>query len=1048
MTHPAWNEPIAIVGMSCRFGGGMDSVHHYWNGLLAGVDAVEPTPAARWDAARWFSTDPAEPGKTTSGHGSWLRDIDRFDRSLFRISPAEAPSIDPQLRLLLEGCWHAMEDAAAPPASLRSRETGVFMGISGHEYQARTFGVAERIDSFSMVGTAPSTMAGRVSYAFGFTGPNLAVDTACSSGLTAVHLACQALLAGECEVALAGAANVVLEPETMVYFSRTRMLSPSGRSRPFSSQADGYVRGEGCGVVVLKRLGDALREGDRIHAVIRGSGLTQGERNGLTAPSPAGQDAAIRKALLRADLRARDVGYVECHAVGAPLADAMEAAVLQHCLAAGDRPPLLIGSVKSNLGHTESASGLAGLVKAVLSLQHGVIPATLHVGPAADCIDPSRLRVVDRQQPWEGPRIAGVSAFGFGGTNAHLIVQQAPSHRPRGGKGAHCVLALSGQGEQALRAQALAVADWLAAHPGQDPADLCYTLAISRAVLSHRLAMVWPGTLQAIALLRQVADGGRPAPVQLGHGRPRQNPAASAGERSPAEALAAAYVAGEPLPADQLAGQWSDAPGYALQRERHWLDRPEPARVETLAAGASVDSPASVRDVVHAEACRILRCSEIADDLPLTEAGLDSLSALELQTALEQRLGWRLPAGAVWQQPTIAGLLALGSGQARGAVPDGTPAAAIAVREPVQDDDLAVDAAAVVSVPAKLLEGAPPELRAFLLQAPRRMFTLETVRGRIGVISAPVLDSELYADAQATRHAVERACGHAQAAGAGAIALTGLIPSATRYGQALQPASAVLTTGHSTTIACVVHMVAAIGPVLRRKMGLERMAFLGLGSIGEGVALLCAARLAPPASLLLVDVPSRRAHLEALAQALKRWCADVRIALTEGPAPGELYDCSLIVSATSMPGVVDVGRLRPGTIVVDDSAPHCFSVADAWRRMRTEGDLLVTEAGTLKVPEVLRRLPGPMWRESEEGRFAAGAALLNPGPDLLMGCVYASVLTLREGLAPVIGLPTPGQTAAAWDLLEQLGAGAAPMSLQGQVVPASILERMRQSGLP
>lgn len=321
--NPEWKDPIAIVGMSCRFGGGMDSLHDYWNGLLAGVDAVAETPPERWDASRWFSTDPTEPGKITSGHGSWLRDLDRFDRSLFRISPAEAPSIDPQLRLLLEGCWHALEDAAAPPASLRGRQTGVFMGISGHEYQVRTFGEPERIDSFSMVGTAPSTMAGRISYAFGFTGPNLALDTACSSGLAAIHLACQALLTDECEVALAGAANAVLEPETMVYFSRTRMLSPSGRSRPFSAEADGYVRGEGCGIVVLKRLHDALREGDRIHAVIRGSGLAQGERNGLTAPSMPGQEAAIRKALLRAGLQARDIGYVECHAVGAPLADAM-----------------------------------------------------------------------------------------------------------------------------------------------------------------------------------------------------------------------------------------------------------------------------------------------------------------------------------------------------------------------------------------------------------------------------------------------------------------------------------------------------------------------------------------------------------------------------------------------------------------------------------------------------------------------------------------------------------------------------------------------------
>lgn len=667
-----WNEPVAIVGMSCRFGGGMDSLQNYWSGLLSGRDAVTETPPERWDAARWFSTNPAEPGKITSWHGSWLQDVDRFDRSLFRISPAEAPSIDPQLRLLLEGSWHAMEDAAVLPASLRGKETGVFMGISGHEYQVRTFGVPERIDSFSMVGTAPSTMAGRISYAFGLSGPNLAVDTACSSGLTAIHLACHALLTGECDVALAGAANVLIEPETMVYFSRTRLLSPSGRARPFSSEADGYVRGEGYGVVLLKRLSDALREGARIHAVVRGSGLAQGERNGLTAPSAPGQEAAIRKALQRAGLHRADIGYVECHAVGAPLA---EANVLRHCLAADDRSPLPIGSVKSNLGHTESASGLAGLIKVVLSIKHGLIPATINVGRAADCIDPSRLHLVDRLQAWDTPRIAGISAFGFGGTNAHLIVQEPPPHRPRHGTGKHRILALSGQGDQALRAQAGAMANWIAAHPEQDPADLCYSLCISRAMLSHRMAMAWTDTHQAVVALREVAKGGHPSLVRMGHGRSRHEPSARSPDSSEADALAAWYVEGGKLRREHLTGHWSDVPGYAVQRERHWLDRPMQPWVGSSAhagAGQQPGSSHSAMDTVRAEVCRILKCRDMADETPLTDVGLDSLSALELQTALEMRLGWQLPAGAVWQSATIAGLVALGShhAQAAGNRPD------------------------------------------------------------------------------------------------------------------------------------------------------------------------------------------------------------------------------------------------------------------------------------------------------------------------------------------------------------------------------------------
>ena len=1057
-----WSEPVAIVGMSCRFGGGMDSVHRYWSGLLAGVDAVAETPPERWDAARWFSDDPAEAGKVTSWHGSWLQDLDRFDHALFRISPAEAPSIDPQLRLLLEGCWHAMEDAAAPPASLRGKETGVFMGISGHEYQVRTFGVPERIDSFSMVGTAPSTMAGRVSYAFGLTGPNLAVDTACSSGLTAIHLACQALLGGECDVALAGAANALLEPETMVYFSRTRMLSPTGRSRPFSCDADGYVRGEGCGVVLLKRLSDALRDQDRIHAVIRGSGLAQGERNGLTAPSMAGQEAAIRKALQRAGLRAADIGYVECHAVGAPLADALEATVLSHCLATQDRPALPIGSVKSNLGHTESASGLAGLLKVVLSLKHGLIPATLHVGRPADCIDASRLQVVSQLQSWDTPRIAGISAFGFGGTNAHLIVQEPPSHQPRRGSGSHRILALSAPGEQALRAQAASVADWIASHPEQDPDDLCYSLSISRAMQSHRLAWVWTDAHQAIAALREVARGGRPSGVHLGHGRPRHEASPGPADGSPADALAAGYAQGRSLPSEHLAGRWSDVPGYVFQRERHWLERPaQPWSATPACVDARPEGVLSTAQIVRSEVCRILKCREIADDVLLPEVGLDSLSALELQSALESRLGWRLPAGAVWQQPTITGLLKLGSSPPHAEQADAGHAdagqyrhcAPIGRRSRSQTGEPRIDAAAVVSLPSSLLEGVPASMQDSLMEAAHRMFTIESERGRIGVVSAPVVDRQLYADPHATRRAIEQACTQAQAAGAQAIALTGLIPSATAYGQSLRCLPVKLTTGHSTTIACVVQMVRSIHSVLGRTLHTERMAFLGLGSIGEGVARLCAARLAAPASLLLVDVPSRRTHLEALSHALEPWCPDVRIALSEGPAPGALYDCSLIVSATSMPGVVEVGRLGPGTIVIDDSAPHCLPVEDAWRRMRGEADLLVTEAGTLKVPERLRCLPGPIWADSGDARFAAGAALLSPAADLLMGCVYSSLLTVREGLEPVLGLPTPSQTAMAWDLLERLGASAAPMSLQGQMVPTPILDRMKRfsasiAGLP
>jgi acyl transferase domain-containing protein/NADP-dependent 3-hydroxy acid dehydrogenase YdfG/pimeloyl-ACP methyl ester carboxylesterase len=495
---PAWAEPIAVVGMSCRFPGGADSPEAFWSLLREGVDVISEVPGDRWDADAWFDPDPDAAGKMYTRWGGFLPGLDRFDAAFFGISGREARSIDPQQRLMLEVSWEALERAGLTVEALTDSDTGVYMGVCGTEYGALAMSDAAAIDAYAGLGTAHSAMVGRLSYAFGLGGPNLAIDTACSSSLVAIHLACQGLRAGECRLALAGGANTILSPEGTVYFSRLRAMSPTGRCRSFSADADGYVRSEGAGVVVLERLADAVAAGRDILAIVRGTAVNQdGRSQGLTAPSGPAQQAVIGQALAQAGLGPHEIDYVECHGTGTPLGDPIEVQALGAVYGKGRLPaqPLAIGSVKSNLGHAEGAAGIAGFIKAVLSLQHREQPASLHASTLSPHIawDMLNVEVVRSRREWPDPgrpRRAGISAFAFSGTNAHVILEEGPpssaDERPLA-LPAPALLTLSAKSEAALRGQAERLSAFLSAGP-VDLGDVAHALRTERSAFWRRLA--------------------------------------------------------------------------------------------------------------------------------------------------------------------------------------------------------------------------------------------------------------------------------------------------------------------------------------------------------------------------------------------------------------------------------------------------------------------------------------------------------------------------------------------------------------------------------
>jgi myxalamid-type polyketide synthase MxaB len=511
-------EPIAVVGMACRFPGAEDA-NAFWNLLARGEDAITEVPKDRWNIDDYFDADPDAPGKMYTKWGGFIKDIDKFSPAFFGISPREAASMDPQQRLLLEISWQALENAGAAPERLVNRQVGVFVGIGATDYsELEVMQGTGAIDPYNGTGGSFSVAAGRLSYFLGVRGPSVAMDTACSSSLTAVHLAVNSLRNGESEVAIAGGVNLMMSPDSLVSLCKARMLSPDGRCKTFDASANGYVRGEGCGALVLKRLSDAVAEGDNILALLRGSAVNHnGKSGGLTVPSGPAQQELVERALKNSSLTPAEVAYVEAHGTGTAVGDPIEVGALAAVYANRHKQPLLIGSVKSNIGHLEWAAGICGLIKVILAMKHGEIPASLHVkklNPHLDW-DSIPVQVVTEKRRWPaGRRIAGVSSFGFGGTNAHVLVEEPPEAQApaREFERPLHIFTLSAKSPESL---AELTARYESSLNSQNIGNVCFTANAGRNHFEHRLAIVTSSTPE----LRHQLSAAESAHVPAG--RPR-----------------------------------------------------------------------------------------------------------------------------------------------------------------------------------------------------------------------------------------------------------------------------------------------------------------------------------------------------------------------------------------------------------------------------------------------------------------------------------------------------------------------------------------------
>jgi acyl transferase domain-containing protein len=709
-------EPIAIVGIGCRIPGAEQGPNAYWRLLRDRRSAVSAGLEQRLRAFAGVAQLP-----DSARRAALLERVDWFDARHFGISPREAEAMDPQQRLLLEVSWEALEHAGIDPDTLYQTKTGVYIGIAAHDYaQLQTRGGnLEAIHPYFASGAALSVAAGRIAYTLGLNGPAISIDTACSSSLVAVHLACEALRRQECTAALAGGVNLILSPEASMAFAQTGMLSPRGICSVFDNSADGFVRGEGCGIVVLRRLTDAQAAGDRVLAVIVGSALNQdGASSGMTAPNGLAQQALLREAHRRAGIEPWQVGYVEAHGTGTKLGDPVEAEALGAVFA--QRPERLpIGSVKANIGHLEAAAGIAGLIRLVLSLQRGEIPGQIEFERPSEHIRWGELPldVPTKTRAWlpiAGRRLGGVSSFGFSGTNAHVVVEGWPcEERQHDDTARPDVLTISAGTEAALRQMAEKYASYL-----KDTewgwGEICHTAGAGRAMLAERLAVVADSPHAAAEQLSAWLKGESPNGVYRGHAgiEPRESQGDAA--RLSPEAVAELFVQGRRVDW-QRRGQGrlrrTELPTYAFQREHYWFEErsqesspadeawlptclpadpaPQKQDLRLLVATVSAeDRLGIIRNYLRDELKRNIgmdAAAEIEDDRSLSEVGMDSLMALELKNRLQQSSGSDLPGNFLFEYSTI-GAIAAYLNAVMGTAPNGSPSQ----DDPTEYEDIAL----------------------------------------------------------------------------------------------------------------------------------------------------------------------------------------------------------------------------------------------------------------------------------------------------------------------------------------------------------------------
>ncbi|HLJ24240.1 MAG TPA: SDR family NAD(P)-dependent oxidoreductase [Candidatus Acidoferrales bacterium] len=558
-SQPGGAEPVAIVGMGCRFPGAA-GLEEFWTLLRDGVDAITEIPRERWDVDALYDPLPGTLARMSTRWGGFLPGLDRFDPHFFGISPREAAAMDPQQRLLLEVTWEALENAGQPPDKLAGTRTGVFVGIGGFDYSNVIMNYQDHlkvINAYLGTGNAHSIAANRISYLLDLRGPSVAIDTACSSSLVAIHMACDSLRSAQSDLAIAGAVNLILSPEVTIAFSHARMMAADGRCKTFDAKADGYVRAEGCGTVILKRLSDALRDRDQILAVIRGTAVNQdGRTAGIAAPNASAQQAVIREALSQAGVAPGDLTYLEAHGTGTSIGDPIEVEAVKAVLGktAGGNLPCVMGSVKANIGHLENASGMASLAKVLGCLEHDEIPGQLHFNKLNPRIslDGTRIVIPTKVQPWPHTtkRLAGISSFGFGGTNAHIIVEEAPARlQPEGLPSRPChILTLSARTETALKTLAGRYERHLAEHSEDDLMNICFTANAGRSHFARRVAVVGESKGQLRKALASFVSGHTvtkaPAELFAGHSARKDGPRVAflfGGEESNARAAYELY---------------------------------------------------------------------------------------------------------------------------------------------------------------------------------------------------------------------------------------------------------------------------------------------------------------------------------------------------------------------------------------------------------------------------------------------------------------------------------------------------------------------------